>query len=146
MCHGSFLNATSDYVHKNKSFRGFGSYGDILVRDRKMYVAPTPFALADGTAHHCTLIMPADQEPSSGLVKVGEVVRREVNEVVVAYAFDLLTNELTTERMPNPNAGREHRFAAYRVKGDPTSPEVRLRDRGQILAELEASAAAEEDE
>jgi|SRR5829696_8936912 len=28
---------------------GFGSYGDILVRDRKMYVAPTPFALAEGT-------------------------------------------------------------------------------------------------
>jgi hypothetical protein len=37
VCHGSFLNADSEYVHKNKSFRGFGSYGDILVRDRKMY-------------------------------------------------------------------------------------------------------------
>ncbi len=43
-------------VHKNKNFRGFGSYGDILVRDRKMYVAPTPFALTEGTAHHRTLI------------------------------------------------------------------------------------------
>ena len=47
-----FLNADNSYVHKNKSFRSFGSYGDILVRNRKMYVAPTPFALADGTAHH----------------------------------------------------------------------------------------------
>ena len=46
LCHGRFLNADNTYVHKNKSFRGFGSYGDILVRDRKMYVAPTPFALA----------------------------------------------------------------------------------------------------
>jgi hypothetical protein len=44
ICHGSFLNADNTYIHKNKSFRGFGSYGDILVRDRKMYVAPTPFA------------------------------------------------------------------------------------------------------
>ena len=35
MCHGSFLNADSKYVHKNDSFRGIGSYGDILVRDRK---------------------------------------------------------------------------------------------------------------
>jgi hypothetical protein len=42
LCHGSFLNADISYEHKNKSFRGFGSYGDILVRDRKMYVAPTP--------------------------------------------------------------------------------------------------------
>lgn len=43
LCHGSFLNADNTYIHKNKSFRGFGSYGDILIRDRKMYVAPTPF-------------------------------------------------------------------------------------------------------
>ncbi len=26
ICHGSFLNADSTYVHQNKSFRGFGSY------------------------------------------------------------------------------------------------------------------------
>lgn len=146
ICHGSFLNATSDYVHKNKSFRGFGSYGDILVRDRKMYVAPTPFALAEGTAHQRTLILPANEAPSARLVKVGELVRREVSEIVVAYAFDLRTNELTTQKMPNPNAGREHRFIAYRLKGDPISPEVQLRDRGQILAELEASAKEDEEE
>ncbi len=60
LCHGSFLNADNSYVHKNKSFRGLGSYGDILVRDRKMYAAPTPFALAEGTAHHRTLILPED--------------------------------------------------------------------------------------
>ena len=47
ICHGSFLNADSEYEHKNRSFSGFGSYGDILVWDRKMYVAPTPFTLAD---------------------------------------------------------------------------------------------------
>lgn len=49
LCHGDFLNADHTYVHQNKSFRGFGSYGDLLVRDRKMYVAPTPFALTRGT-------------------------------------------------------------------------------------------------
>ncbi|HEX4081067.1 MAG TPA: hypothetical protein VHX61_19565 [Rhizomicrobium sp.] len=58
LCDGGFLNADTAYVHKNRSFRGFGSYGDILVRDRKMYVAPTPFALAEGTAHNSTLIVP----------------------------------------------------------------------------------------
>ena len=30
VCHGSFLNANNTYAHKNRSFRGFGSYGDIL--------------------------------------------------------------------------------------------------------------------
>ena len=27
LCHGDFLNADHDYSHKNKSVRGFGSYG-----------------------------------------------------------------------------------------------------------------------
>ena len=88
MCHGSFLNADSTYVHKNKSFRGFGSYGDILVRDRKMYVAPTPFALADGTAHRCTMILRESEEPGPEFFEVGALRRREVESLVVAYQFD----------------------------------------------------------
>ncbi len=47
LCHGNFLNADHEYVHKNKSTKGFGSYGDILIRDRKMYVVPTPFHLGN---------------------------------------------------------------------------------------------------
>ena len=61
ICHGNFLNARHDYIHENKSFRGFGSYGDILVRDRKMYVAPTPFGLLDGIDRQVTLILLADE-------------------------------------------------------------------------------------
>ena len=119
LCHGSFLNADNIYVHKNKSFRGFGTYGDILVRDRKMYVAPTPFALAEGTSHLRTLILPADHPVDDDLVEVGALTRREVDEMVVAYSFDLRTNELSTTKVPNPNAGREHLFKAYRVPGRP---------------------------
>ena len=40
VCHGDFLNADHEYVHENKNVKGFGTYGDIMVRDRKMYVAP----------------------------------------------------------------------------------------------------------
>ena len=119
LCHGRFLNADNTYVHKNKSFRGFGSYGDILVRDRKMYVAPTPFALAEGTAHRRTLIVPEEHNVDADLVEVGTLIRREVNEVVVAYSFDLRTNEMDTTQVPNPGAGREHVFKAYRCTGDP---------------------------
>ena len=122
LCHGSFLNADNTYVHQNKSFRGFGSYGDILVRDRKMYVAPTPFALAEGTVHHRTLILPADRVVEEDLAVVGKLVRREVDRVVVSYRFDLRTNEIVTETAPNPTAGRDHEFYAYRIPGDPQDP------------------------
>ena len=128
LCHGRFLNADNTYVHENKSFRGFGSYGDILVRDRKMYVAPTPFALAEGTAHRRTLIVPEDHKVDTDLVEVGTLIRREVNEVVVAYSFDLRTNEIGTTQVPNPGAGREYVFKAYRCTGDPAD-DVTLRAR-----------------
>lgn len=135
LCHGSFLNADNTYVHKNKSFRGFGSYGDILVRDRKMYVAPTPFALVEGTAHRRTLIVPEGYTVDADLVEVGTLVRREVNRIVVAYKFDLRKNEITTTSVPNPGAGREHVFKAYRVQGDPVDA-VSLRIQNRAHTEL----------
>ncbi len=77
ICHGSFLNADNNYVHQNKSFQSFGSYGDIRIRDRKMYVAPTPFALAKGTAHHRTLILPSNMEVGDGLIEIVVLARRK---------------------------------------------------------------------
>jgi hypothetical protein len=142
ICHGSFSNADSTYVHKNKSFRGFGSYGDILVRDRKMYVAPTPFALVMGTAHMRTLILPAAIEVGEGFTKVGDLVRREASRFVAGYCFDLKTNMLSPKHYPNPNAGREHAFAAYRLAGDPIDA-VMLRDERDIFQELEAETEDE---
>jgi len=145
LCHGSFLNAENTYVHKNKSFRGFGSYGDILVRDRKMYVAPTPFALTERAAHRRTLIVPAGHAVDADLLDVGTLTRREVDEMVVAYSFDLRTNELATTQVANPNAGREHVFKAYRVAGDPVDA-VTLRARQRVVAGLGAADAALEDD
>ena len=121
VCHGSFLNANNTYVHKNRSFRGFGSYGDILVRDRKMYVAPTPFAVTAGTAHHRTLILPSDMPIDADLVPVATLKRREAEQMVVTYNFDLRTNELRTASVPNPAAGTEHVFHAYCLEGDPVA-------------------------
>jgi hypothetical protein len=137
LCHGSFLNADNTYVHENKSFRGFGSYGDILVRDRKMYVAPTPFALVEGTAHRRTLILPADERVEGDLVQAGRLSRLEADQIVAAYSFDLRRRQLETRLIPNPGAGQVHVFTAYRVAGDPAEP-VTMRDRRQVLAELQA--------
>jgi hypothetical protein len=129
VCHGSFLNADSEYVHKNKSFRGFGSYGDILVHDRKMYVVPTPFFLADGTAGLSTLIVPGSvTSPSKDLIQVGEIERVEVDEIVASYEFNLQTNEMVRHMEPNPNAGRVHRFRAYRSQGYGEQRAVSLSD------------------
>ena len=134
ICHGSFLNADGTYVHKNESFRGIGSYGDILVRDRKMYVAPTPFALADGTAHHRTLILPGDMPADGDLVEIARPSRREVDHIVVAYNFDLRTNKLTKTFVPNPKADTEHIFKAYRLDGDPLC-QIGLREHSREIAE-----------
>jgi hypothetical protein len=117
ICHGDFLNANHSYIHKNKSFRGFGSYGDLLVRDRKMYVAPTPFALTDGTTGQATLITSADLAGEGRLKKVGDLVRVEAEHIVVGYTFDLRTNVLTPQLAPNPSADVEHTFTAYRLQG-----------------------------
>ncbi len=83
ICHGDFLNAESDYVHKNKSVKGFGSYGDIMIRDRKMYVAPTPFALTSGTAGIQTLIVPEHTECPKDFEEVGRLVRTETKNLIV---------------------------------------------------------------
>lgn len=141
VCHGNFLNARHDYIHENKSFRGFGSYGDILVRDRKMYVAPTPFGLLDGIDRQVTLILLAGEKADSRFQPVGEIERVETQKVITTYTFDLKTNELTTSAEDNPTAGRVHRFRAYRVKG---APETEVRQKPQpVLPTPEDAAEAE---
>jgi len=122
VCHGDFLNADHNYVHKNKSVRGFGTYGDIMIRDRKMYVAPTPFALTEGTTGMMTLIVPEQLVADDEFQIVGKLTRIESKNLVVAYKFDLRTNELVSETVPNPNAGTEHRFIAYRLKTQASKP------------------------
>ncbi|NLG33434.1 MAG: hypothetical protein GX550_07935 [Syntrophomonadaceae bacterium] len=85
-----------------------------------MYVVPTPFKLIEGVAHHRTLILPIDMDPGNKFTQVGELHRYETAELVVAYSFNLTTNEITSETVPNPSAGQEHIFRAWRLNGDPT--------------------------
>lgn len=117
MCHGDFLNADHEYVHKNRSIKGFGSYGDIMIRDRKMYVSPTPFALTEGTTAQRTIILPKATPADRRLEPVGALVRIEAAKLVVGYAFDLRENTLTPQYVDNPGAGTRHEFVAYRPRG-----------------------------
>lgn len=122
VCHGDFLNADHNYVHKNKNVKGFGTYGDIMIRDRKMYVAPTPFALTEGTTGLMTLILPESISGDPRFQEVGRLTRMEADALVVGYKFDLSTNELSAERVANPNAGAQHRFVAYRLTNQTNKP------------------------
>jgi len=141
ICHGDFLNADHEYVHKNKSVKGFGTYGDIMIRDRKMYVAPTPFALTLGTTGLMTLIIPHDIDPDPRFEVVGKFDRVEADSLIVGYTFDLRTNELKAETIPNPRKGTEHRFIAYRLKSQALKP-VTMQSRTAIV---EAVTEAEEE-
>jgi len=145
ICHGDFLNADHEYVHKNKSVKGFGSYGDILIRDRKMYVVPTPFRIAEGLAHQMTLILPAEMETKAGLIEVGNLLRKEAAELTVGYSFDLKNNELNPDKLPNQNAGREHLFRAWRLPGSPASP-VAMRQIQEIVIDDKESESGETSE
>jgi hypothetical protein len=122
VCHGDFLNADHEYVHKNKSIKGFGSYGDIMIRDRKMYVAPTPFALTSGTTGQQTLILPTSGSVDDRLVKVGDLTRVETEKLVIGYTFDLKNNTIKAELVDNPGKGTKHEFTAYRLKGAQAKP------------------------
>jgi hypothetical protein len=116
ICHGDFLNADHNYIHENKSVKGFGSYGDIIIRDRKMYVAPTPFVLTDGMAGLITLILPDNQKTDERFKCVGELSRIEAENTIVEYHFDLRNNKISSKKIKNNNAGKEHKFKAYRLK------------------------------
>ncbi|NJO03927.1 MAG: hypothetical protein HC880_21640 [Bacteroidia bacterium] len=120
ICHGDFLNADHEYVHKNKHIKGFGTYGDVLIRARKMYVCPTPFAIADGLSGTRTLILPDKFKVDKRVIKVGEITRTECDKIVIGYNFDLRTNEINTQRIDNPNQGKQHNFRAYRLIGEST--------------------------
>lgn len=137
VCHGDLLNARHDYIHKNKSFRGFGSYGDILVRDRKMYVAPTPFGLLDGLDRQVTMILPAGVPADGRFQQVGSFERAETETSVVGYSFDLKTNALTTTQERNPSAAKVHKFSAFRLLADPAT-EVKMKTRPVLPTEPDA--------
>ena len=100
-----------------------------------MYAGPTPFALAEGTAHCRTLILPAAMAANDGLIEIGHFSRREVYRVVVACNLDLRSRELTTNRVPNPAAGKEHAFKTLCPVGDLPRGPIVLRERSRGIAE-----------
>jgi hypothetical protein len=130
VCHGDFLNPMQGYVHLNRNIPTFGAYGDIMIRDRKMYVVRTPYDIASGLAGQRTLILPGVEPPPDWLVAVGELERVEAARIAVGYEFDLRTNELVVLEADNPAGGQRHTFTAYRLASE-AEPSVTLAERGR---------------
>lgn len=79
------------------------------------------------------------------MIEVGQITRTEVDHVVVAYGFDLRTNEIDTKLIANPNRGRQHKFVAYRLANDPRD-RVTAREQMYVLGELAEESAKYDDE
>lgn len=128
IAHGAFLNAGGGYQADNTSMRVLGSYGDVLLRDRKMYVAYTPYRLLTGMRRHCTLVLPQDwpDQPADGWIQVGAVERVEHDQVLVGYHADLAANTLTPAFEANPHGGSVHRFRIWRTADGYDGSEVTL--------------------
>ena len=102
---------------------GVQQYVRLLIKARhRCDASHAPFALAEGAAHRRMLILPADVPADNDLMEIGRLTRREVEHWVVAYQFDWRTHALDTTLVRNPNAGCEHVFKAWRVRGDPKEP------------------------
>ncbi|GAN82213.1 hypothetical protein [Acidocella aminolytica] len=69
-----------------------------------------------------TLILPEDFGADDRYQVVGNLTRVEAETLVVGYNFDLRTNELSAERVPNPKAGTQHQFVAHRLKEQASKP------------------------
>ena len=128
ICHGDFMSANHEYVHQNKHIKGFGTYGDIMIRDRKMYVVPTPFALTSGTTGLSTLIVPITYSVPDDFMCVGELTRTESDKLVVGYSFDLTNNAIEAKLIDNPHAGKKHIFKAYRHCSQTNKPVIMEQD------------------
>lgn len=84
-----------------------------------------------------TLIVPDSATPDSRFALVGYLTRTEADNLVVGYSFDLRTNNIKAEMIPNPSADTQHNFAAYRLKSQAQKP-VTMLSRGSILRTVDA--------
>jgi nitrogen fixation protein FixH len=69
-----------------------------------------------------TMILPERMGTDTRYQEVGKLTRVESETLVVGYTFDLRTNELKAERVPNPKAGTRHQFVAYRLSDQAGKP------------------------
>jgi hypothetical protein len=63
-----------------------------------------------------TLILPSDITADKRFKCVGELNRIEADEIIIGYDFELRDNKINSKKTRNENAGKEHKFKAFRLK------------------------------
>jgi len=117
VAHADLIN--SDHAvaddHVNVAIKGFGSFGDGFIRNRKMYVFPHPISVDPSGLGRARLIVPEGWgTPADGLKQVGTIERRKTARVLEGYRISLYgRTEPEIHRSPNPEAGQTQRFAIY---------------------------------
>ena len=49
-----------------------------------------------------TLILPVGTKKNKSIISVGKLKRKEASELIVGYSFNLKTNQIISEKIPNP--------------------------------------------
>lgn len=118
LVHGDLIN--SDHAladaHINVSITQFGSYGNGFIRNRKMYVLPTPITIDPTGIGKVRLITPQNWNiQHSQLTNVGKITMRVADESISQYTIDMLGGKPVTEMKKNVNAGEEKHFDVFEV-------------------------------
>ncbi|EXJ14200.1 hypothetical protein [Imhoffiella purpurea] len=117
IAHGDLINADHAVAaaHVNEAIRGFGSYGEGFIRDRKMYVFPHPLTVYPAGIGRCSLILPADWDVSDPrLARVGSLERVVADESLQGYRIHLDgKTPADKQTMRRSDAGQQRRFHIY---------------------------------
>ena len=107
IAHADVINCDFETAdeHENPAIHDFGSFGDGFIRNRKMYVFPTPFTIHPPGIGRASLIVPADWNIADPrLVRVAQIGRAISPTRISGYTIHL-------KRGDAPNVIREP-FAA----------------------------------
>ncbi len=115
--HGDLVNADHAIAdeHLNVQIKEFGSFADGFIRNRKMYVFPTPVSLDPGGLGRCRLVVPEAWELTQrGLRHVGTMERKIAPQAVESYTIRLRgRGQAEVSKVPVAGAGNLLRFRIY---------------------------------
>lgn len=117
IAHGNLINADHEVAaaHVNEAIKGFGSYGEGFIRNRKMYVFAHPLTIDPSGLGRCRLIVPSEWKVSHGdLRKVGTLNRTVASTSLVSYSIHLDGVTKASKNMnPRGDAGVVRAFDVF---------------------------------
>lgn len=116
LAHADFINADHELAerHANRAIRGFGSYGDGFIRDRKMYVMPHPLSVYPAGTGRASLILPTDWHISHPTLRHVAAVSRVITaERLTGYTIDLMNATATKMTEPDERRGVSRAFDVF---------------------------------